>query len=430
MERFLRKLRRAFTLIELLVVVAIIAILAAMLLPALSAAREKARRSNCMTNLKQIGTGLVAYTGDYDGYLPSWPGWVGDDDDWCYPNKKTCPSDRSSHTQYTGDFLHCRYLPFNYSPTATAFYDFPKKFSSKVSAHPSQANVPLPMTSEALVANTAGWRCIGYGDKSSVGKDFSPGLLNIAPRGIGHLLTGGYTGDSRVFYCPSSKGMIAPGNTTVSDYHAYSLTHWQDAGGFTGNDMMFGDWSKVSNYGDELCVYSNYAYRNVPLHLYYPWHTWENGVAEITRLGGTKPHVLSRVGGPYFATNRELGGRALVVDGFGKGTTVDAARQYHDPYSGGEAAMSFAMYAHKSAFNVLYGDGHVASFGDPQQKIAWHSVAWCRWRNGTSYNYFYGSIAGYNGPFNQSITHPNFENTGAGIWHEFDIAGQADVYAE
>jgi prepilin-type N-terminal cleavage/methylation domain-containing protein len=61
---------KGFTLIELLVVIAIIATLAAILFPVFAQARAKARQTACLSNMKQIGTGLMMYTQDYDETLP------------------------------------------------------------------------------------------------------------------------------------------------------------------------------------------------------------------------------------------------------------------------------------------------------------------------------------------------------------------------
>jgi prepilin-type N-terminal cleavage/methylation domain-containing protein/prepilin-type processing-associated H-X9-DG protein len=63
---------KGFTLIELLVVIAIIAILAAILFPVFARARENARRTACLSNLKQIGLGVAMYTQDYDERLVSY----------------------------------------------------------------------------------------------------------------------------------------------------------------------------------------------------------------------------------------------------------------------------------------------------------------------------------------------------------------------
>ena len=78
LHRTERRRPSGFTLIELLVVIAIISVLAGILFPVFAKARSRARASTALSNLKQIGAGLLMYTADYDDHLPNrWPLWNG-----------------------------------------------------------------------------------------------------------------------------------------------------------------------------------------------------------------------------------------------------------------------------------------------------------------------------------------------------------------
>jgi len=89
-----RRPQGAFTLIELLVVIAIIAILAAILFPVFAQAREKARQTSCLSNLKQITLATLMYAQDYDGTFPLYTYdyntyWVGGRDSFGQPLDKS-----------------------------------------------------------------------------------------------------------------------------------------------------------------------------------------------------------------------------------------------------------------------------------------------------------------------------------------------------
>ncbi len=110
--------RRGFTLIELLVVIAIIAILAAILFPVFARAREKARQSSCLSNMKQLGLSIQMYVQDYDERLFQyhdgtryWPAFV-------VPYMKNsqimwCPSNPATQGSLSGDYYSVTRYNYN-----------------------------------------------------------------------------------------------------------------------------------------------------------------------------------------------------------------------------------------------------------------------------------------------------------------------------
>jgi len=441
-----RKCRSAaFTLIELLVVVAIIAILAAMLLPALAAAREKARRSSCMGNLNQAGLAFISYCGDYGGYTPSSNAYGG-------------PSVTLYSTSYSWE-------PFNdgwyADPRPRSGLSTPARVSymasgSGTSCRPDGGEVRgycTPYTKfRTIYMGRRGQSC--WTDKFSVYGDTQPGDLVMGPLGMGFLLAAGYLGDARIYYCPSAGSSMPADFSGSRSKHvlgvaATGLDDLKAAGGFSPEVLSHGDWSGLGQWATGSAegyhgkaVQSDYHYRNIPLSTYryyplcannYPGEdiaSSDNSTVEGCQaanpvrfwLGYPKPTVMAEVGGPMFKTQKLLGGRSIASDTFSA-----ASRRATNPEP---RRPGYGVYAHRDGYNVLYGDGSVRWFGDPQRRIMWPAELY----NANSYAHFHGPVNNYITYFHnktQTKTLHSEALSGVGgadtIWHGFDVSAGLDV---
>lgn len=250
--------KKGFTLIELLVVIAIIAILAAILFPVFARARENARRASCMSNLKQMGLGLMQYSQDYDermvnGFLSMgagnahYPdGTTGTYQPWyatAYPYFKSsqvfnCPSAESA-IQYAGGYSITAFpYAYNYlAPTG----------SGLTNVGVSMGQNDVPGANLASIEDPSGTILITESSSALIRFNTNPSYLATDATLHDTGICDSYTSSStyNVLSCARARHMDTM-NTLFADGHVKSMK-WQTILGSTTDISVVRYWTTTAD---------------------------------------------------------------------------------------------------------------------------------------------------------------------------------------
>lgn len=216
--------RKAFTLIELLVVIAIISILAAILFPVFARARENARRTSCLSNLKQIGTGMMMYVQDYDE---------------TYPKTTRCSTDPQDTSCSGGSVVYWNSTLYPYIKNTQVFF-----CPSRGSGASSTWNDP---TSSTRIRGNYGANLLMMGYVSSPDYPHVKMASVASPASTYLIMDSGSYGispyyikasGSQEFYLPGAGGL---GSTNSSSVVANNINDFDNGRHFQGVNIVFSD---------------------------------------------------------------------------------------------------------------------------------------------------------------------------------------------